>query len=231
MNKHIVVLIILIIVIAGGALVFLFYPKESSLSPEECRTIIKNSGNKKIDVVFLTDNVEENIINKTIDFFLNSMPFSENKEKFNFFYAGKSNCKVVNNEFVFCYSRDAIKKSSVCPNDYVIVLTNQSQRIRSSAYINFISLNIFSTDSIVLHEFGHVFANLADEYAPSIIPFGSKNCRKNCSYFNNIEGCYNECSEADYYRSSENSLMRSSMTPEYRKLNTLLIENNLNKYE
>lgn len=232
MKGYTLALIIAIIVVVTAIILVLISFTKYSLSPAEgCKIIIKNEGIKKINIVFLTNNIQENLINRTIELFLNSTPFSNNKEKFNFYYAGESDCEVQGNQFVFCYSKKAVKKSAVCPNNYIVVLTNQSYEIRSSAYINFISLNINNINNTIIHEFGHVFANLADEYIPSIIPFGSKNCRRNCENFKDIEGCFKGCSESDYSRSSENSVMKSLETSDYRKLNNLLIENNLNKYE
>ena len=85
----------------------------------------------------------------------------------------------------------------------------------------------------MLHEFGHVFANLADEYVPSIIPKGARNCVGECQEFNrySIKECYEGCSKSDYFRSSEESVMKTLKTKEYEELNTLIINEYLNKYD
>ena len=123
--------------------------------------------------------------------------------------------------------------SAVCPNDYVVVLTDMKRHLRSSAYQNVMSLNINHDKSVILHEFGHVFANLADEYVPSIIPWGSKNCVKNCQDFEKqgVGGCFIGCSQDDYSRSTESSVMRTLSTVDYGELNEGLIEEDLEKYE
>lgn len=231
MNRYLIFsIIIAITAIISIAIVFIanrpFYFK----SEGNCSIISKNEGGKKANVVFLTENIGEETIKKNIDFLLNASPYYNYKNRFNFFYAGEADCQVVQ-DFLFCYSKELLKKSAACPNDYIVVLSNQSSPIRSSAYINVISLNVNNPKSIILHEFGHIFANLADEYVPSIIPLGAKNCRKKCSDFNDIDGCFEGCSEVSYKRSSESSLMRLSNSDDYKKLNTLLIEKRLNKYE
>ncbi|MEK6872746.1 MAG: M64 family metallopeptidase [Nanoarchaeota archaeon] len=232
MEKWVIVSLIMLMGIALiGILIFIFYWKVYQISEigENCSIIIENEGENKIDVVFFTDGVNKNRLNEYINFFLSSEPYINHKNKFNFFYAGAADCKIIE-DFIFCYSKETLKKSSSCPNDYIIVLSNQYSKIRSSSYINLISLNINNPPNVILHEFGHVFANLADEYTPSTIPSGSKNCRKKCSDFNNLEDCFEGCSKSNYQRSSENSLMRISNSDEYKKLNTLLIEERLEKY-
>jgi hypothetical protein len=230
MNKYLIILIIELILILTLAIIFLIYPKKSNEISKDCEVILKNNGNKKINFVFLKNNVGESELNNTINFFLNSEPFASNKDKINVFYAKDANCSIVQ-DYVFCYSKETIKKSSTCPNDYIIVLTNQAPNIRSSAYLNLISLNINNPSTTILHEIGHIFANLADEYISSQSPGNSKNCNSKCPVYENIAGCFEGCSKQDYYRSSENSVMKSLSTKEYKELNTFLINKKLNKYE
>jgi len=228
MKKYIFFVIVLVILVFYFGKSFYsknYFKKEMG----NCSVIVKNEGNKKIDIVFLSDNVGKEDIKKEIDFFLDSYPYSENKNKFNFFYAGETSCKVIN-DFVFCYSKDALKKAAHCPNDYIVVLSDQTPAVRSSAYLNFISLNVNHPKNVFLHEFGHVFSNLADEYVYSIIPKGSENCKKKCEEFNNLGGCFKGCSEDGYFRSMENSVMRTSKSKEYGEFNNLIINKNLQKY-
>jgi len=90
--------------------------------------------------------------------------------------------------------------------------------------MNVVSLNSNHPNSVILHEFGHVFANLADEYVGSIIPSGSKNCQNNCNEFKQYTNdCYQGCSEQDYYRSIEQGVMKSLKTTDYGKYNLNLI--------
>jgi len=200
----------------------------------DCKIILENPGNDKIEIVFLTNDVPEERIEEYTEFLINSEPFNKVKEKFNFYYVGEGNCSLYEGKAVLCYSKDLIQKSSVCPNDYIFVLSDEEKRIRSSAYMNVMSLNVNSNKNILLHEFGHLFSNLADEYVPSTIPWRAKNCVQNCEKFEkygDLEGCFEGCSKGDYYRSSNQSVMRSLVTDDYGELNTQLIIKDLEKYE
>lgn len=228
MKKSIIIVFLAIILILSILLSMYFYNQPSTKITSSCQ-IIQYSEGKKINIVYLTQNLSTSDVKKSISSFLSTPPFSQNKDKFNFYYAGSANCKIVE-DYIFCYSKDTIKQSSLCPNNYIIILSSQNSDIRSSAYLNLISLNINSPDSTLVHEFGHIFGNLADEYIPSQIPSGSKNCNNKCQFLYNISACFPGCSKNDYYRSSEDSVMRSLKTNNYQKLNTLLINENLNKY-
>ncbi len=235
MEKMIIIsLIILISIALIGVIIFFLYDNiyQSPVIGENCSIITKNEGENKIDIVFFADGVKKNKINEYVDFFLNSEPFSNYKNKFNFYYVGNEKCEIME-DTLFCYSKDLIKKSSICPNDYIVVLSDNQEEIRSSSYLNVISLNVNHHKNVFLHEFGHTFANLADEYVPSVIPFFSKNCVSKCDNFKeyNIEKCFDGCSKNNYFRSSEESIMRNLKTNNFEKVNTILINKNLDKYE
>ena len=227
--KKIILITIGAIIVLIITLAFLWINPLKSPPKGTCKGLIVNPGDKKINIVYLTDNVDEKEIKNFTDFFLKTKHFLLNKEKFNFYYAGKTNCSITD-DYVICYSGETIRQSSICPNNYIIVLTSQSSEIRSSAYINLISINVNSPYEILIHEFGHSFANLADEYVPSNIPRGSQNCNKKCPVYGNIQECFLGCSKEDYYRSVDNSVMRSLDTDNFGELNNLLIQENLDKY-
>ena len=235
MKKRFYFLIAGILLVLASAIFFLLFKFNFILlgSVEgECKMILENAGADKIDMVFLTNDVSENEVQKYVNFFLASEPFASNKEKFNFYYAGESDCEIIQGKAVYCYSRDLLKQSSVCPNDFIIVLSEEATNIRSSAYMNVVSLNIKNSKTVILHEFGHVFSNLADEYVPSIIPWGAKNCQDECDdfeEFGTLEGCYIGCSKADIFRSIENSVMRTLGTDEFGEFNTMLKTEDLDK--
>ncbi len=229
MEKKVYFLIIGIVVIIIIGVVFLAQP--FLLSPEgNCEIISYNGDDKKIDIVFLTDGVSKSEVESYSKYLVEREPFSSHKDKFNFYYAGNVECELYQENILYCYSRELIKKAAACPDDYIVVLSEYPSKIRSSAYINVISINTNQPDSVLLHEFGHVFANLADEYVPSIIPRGAENCEKNCDKFKIKDECYEGCSKSDYFRSSHNSVMRTLGTKEYKTLNTQIIEDNLNEY-
>src|SRR3989344_3409190 len=95
---------------------------------------------------------------------------------------------------------------------------------------NNISLNSKHQSSVLTHEFGHVFANLADEYIPAIIPKGSKNCASSCDNFpENIDGCFQGCSKDNYYRSIDKGVMRTLSTNSYGILNENIVSEKIPK--
>ena len=204
----------------------------ASGSPLACKTIISNgSPDKSIDIVFFYDNVDESEAQQYIDYLLSVSPFSENKEKFNFYSVNMPPTCDIQNGILVCYSKEVIKASALCPNDYVFVLSKQSAGIRSSAYTNLISVNIADKKSVVIHEFGHIFANLADEYVPSTIPRGSKNCASSCDKFTSeVDGCYEGCSENGEYRSVNAGIMRTLSTINFGKFDNAILNADLEKY-
>ena len=83
---------------------------------------------------------------------------------------------------------------------------------------------------MLIHEFGHAFANLADEYVPATLSRGSENCKSSCDKFNSeIDGCFQGCSKANYYRSIQNGLMRTLSNTNYGIYNKNLIRELINK--
>ncbi|MBS3093767.1 hypothetical protein J4456_04285 [Candidatus Pacearchaeota archaeon] len=226
----ILVIISLIVIIIVGLIIWMASQKQIAVgSLGNCTILRENPGNKKINIVFFTDNSDESEINEQIDFFLSVEPYNNHKEKFNFYFTGKTECGLAS-EALFCYSRDLIKRSAVCPNDYIVVLSEEAQKLRSSSYMSVLSINTNHPSSVFLHEFGHAFANLADEYIPSVIPTGSKNCVASCDALAGYE-CHEGCSKSFYFRSSDESVMKSLRTNDYKELNREIIEEHLNEYD
>ncbi len=227
-NFIIPTLIVLIVLVS----IAIIQSNKVYVGPEkECEVVLKNEGENKIEIVFLTNQVSKNKIREYIDFLLDSTPFNSSKEKFDFFYAGEANCEIIQENILFCYSKYLVRQAAICPDDYIVVLSDKPENIRSSAYLNVVSVNINNPKSVLLHEIGHVFANLADEYVPSPLPHGAENCVENCENFEVSEGCFQGCSDAEYYRSSEASVMRTLSTTYYKKLNSIIIDRILEKYE
>jgi len=213
--------------------IFLYF-KSPTLPSEglNCKTILSNGEpDGKIDIVFFFNGVSEKEADDYISYIDEVEPFKANKDKFNFYSVNYNPSCNIQNGILICYSRELMQASSVCPNDYVIVLTRQSASIRSSAYTNLMSLNVASQKSVLIHEFGHVFANLADEYVPSTIPRGSKNCVSSCDSFKSgNQGCFKGCSKDSYYRPVETGVMRTLSTSNYGAFDEKIVQENLAKY-
>mgnify|MGYP001591355775 CR=1 FL=1 len=232
MERKLQIILAILFILIIGAGIIIFY-RQTSLSPtaselEECKTLIDN-GKDKINLVFFSD---KQTSEKYLEFFLSLSPFKENKNNFNFYYINSysPSCEIYKGIALLCYSKELVRKASSCPNDYIMVIKDETASIRSSAYMNLISLNSNSPLNVLSHEFGHVFANLADEYVPATLPKKAKNCVSNCSQFKfEIDGCYEGCSKEDYFRGIELGIMRTLSSINYGKLNEKLILEKINE--
>ena len=205
----------------------------SSKTLEECNSV-KQGSEGAINIVFFADNKRD--VDKYVDYFLSIAPFNKYKEKFNFFYIGsyKPECELYKDVALLCYSRELLRKAGSCPNDFVVVINDeQGEHIRSSSYLNVMSINAKHPLTVFTHEFGHAFVNLAEEYVPAKIPRGSAgNCVEDCKTFNGRnDGCFEGCSLAEYKRSVENGIMRSLRSDDYGGFNKWVIENKISEYK
>lgn len=223
-KKYILISLISFIIIIVSIIYLLtsnasFSPASSNL--EACKTLMYN-GENKINILFFSSKEQAE---KYSDYFLTINPFSQNKDAFNFYYINSYSpaCELYSGVALLCYSKELIKKSSSCPNDYIIVIKNMNSDIRSSSYMNILSINSNLPLSVLPHEFGHAFAVLAEEYTPATIPRGSKNCVASCDKFSNSDGCFQGCSKENYYRSIENGIMRTLYTDNYGAFDEKLI--------
>ncbi len=230
--KKAVIISTIIIVISLGTLFYFYYFNNPNYSELNCQTLIESGiPEENINIVFFTDGIGKEELNTYINEILSTPPFSENKEKFNFYYINTQIECELKYSAILCYSRELIKKSSACPNDFIAVISKKDPSIRSSAYLNVMSINSALAPTVIVHEFGHVFANLADEYIPANIPFGSKNCKSNCENFNGIGNCFQGCSESDYSRSSYASIMRTLKSNSFEEFNEELINQKIQEYK
>jgi hypothetical protein len=91
--------------------------------------------------------------------------------------------------------------------------------VRSSAISNIAKINTADRPYVLIHEFGHSFGDLADEYVDeayySQVDFNA-NHYANCDYTPCVSwkgmdntSCYQGCSLRRYYRPTQESVMRS----------------------
>ena len=231
--KYVIIFSFIAIVVGASAGLFLFSggggPGFSE--PGKCK-ILKLDNEKGINIVFFAEREED--AERYMDYFLNFYPYNDNKEEFNFFYIQepKIECEIYKDIALLCYSRALVKKSSICPNDHIIVLSNgYSASMRSSSYMNVLSINMKHPMSVLAHEFGHGFMNLAEEYVPAKIAKNSAgNCVDDCAKFEGRnDGCYEGCSEATYYRSIENGVMRTLSSEKYGSFNEYVIKKRIDE--
>jgi len=228
MNRAHLILISLITLIAliiAGIVIFSVYNAQPSQSPADlnCSQLLF-SGENKPSILFFSskeDTVKYSEYLDTIE------PFKSNRGSFNINYINsyQPNCELYQNVALYCYSRDLIKKASSCKSDYIVVLQSKPSQIRSSTYMNVISINTALPLSVFPHEFAHAFAFLADEYVPATLPKGSENCGSSCSNFES--SCFQGCSKSEYYRSINSGIMRTLSSSVYGPFDEALISKKL----
>ncbi|MBT3405507.1 hypothetical protein HN832_00610 [archaeon] len=229
MEKRVVILISAIVFLSILIPFVFYYQVYLSYSPDlNCEKIITNPNTPNaINIVFITTQ-NNSALEKYIQTFLETVPFSQNKEKFNFYKIDHDpECKIIQNTAVYCYSKKLIKESSNCPNDFIVAISDQEPKIRSSAYSNVISINSKHSPTVFIHEFGHVFANLADEYIPAKIPSGATNCNQEPIYETSFKGC----STTKHFRPSIASIMKTLQSTSYDLFNENLINKIIEKYK
>lgn len=188
----------------------------------ECNAL--QEGNGDVNLVFLADNYEnEEVFLEDVGRFkeglLEVVPFNEYENNFNFYYVlGNFDLGCEHDEAILCDPRKVKRVSLNCPNDYTVVLTdyngvkNLFRYLRSSAWQGIACLNTADDILVFAHEFGHLFADFADEYEfDGKISWDAPNCVKpDCTPFNVITnpGCYLGCTNGEHYREERIGIMR-----------------------
>lgn len=204
---------------------------------------------EKIDLVFLGYGYSnktffaDDVNDYTSNYLFQTEPFLSNKDKFNVWMVddGEPECTITS--YVMCESYSVNKLASNCPNDYVFVLIDKKRttdRVRSSSISNTAKINTRDNRLVLLHEFGHSFAKLADEYTDSYYEswFDAKNYPNcdydGCSKWSSVLGtdCIKGCSTGDFYRSVDISIMRNyDLAGTFGVLNEEVINTNLGEYK
>ena len=250
MKKVIYSLSALIIIVILAISVALFYnfsePIVSSPTPanlESCN-VLQSNGDDKINIVFLSS--EDNAI-KFSEYLFMIEPFKSSRDSFNVFNVdAEPSCELYKGIALYCYSKNNIKLSSSCPNDFIIAVSERESNIRSSTYMNFLSINSVHPSTVAAHEFSHALANLADEYVPASLPRGSVNCARSCDSFtvsagdssadsadgadnadNTDNGCFEGCSLNNYFRSIDTGIMRSLFSNQFGSFNEKIINSQI----
>jgi len=219
--------------------------------PDCTQVLYHGSPDEKIDVVFLKNGYESNEdfeadVNDYINVvFQQIAPFSSNLDKFNFYRIDNQEVECESSSFIRCDSFRVKEIASNCPNDYLLVLADRGKikdsllPLRSSSISNLASINTADNKLVLIHEFGHTFADLADEYVDDSY-YGSfdvavfPNCDfPGCEDWKNItDGCFPGCSVNQFHRATEKSIMRNYMkSEEFGILNEKVIKESINLYE
>ncbi|MCK4521355.1 MAG: hypothetical protein KAU20_02190 [Nanoarchaeota archaeon] len=180
---------------------------------------------EKIDLVFLgydykdNESFNDDVYNYVYNYFFNIKPFKENKDMFNIHRINKFDkldCKVT--FYISCDSFNVKKLASNAPNDYIFILADDvKSSVRSSAISNMAKINTKDDGLVLLHEFGHIFANLADEYVDEYYDDFDASGYPNCDLEDRCPGkwseltseCFMGCSTNEFSRGTEYSIMRN----------------------
>jgi hypothetical protein len=207
---------------------------------------ILNSGNPadKLDIVFVGDGYTdlgqfESDVRKHSAQILETEPFKSNKNKINVHFVNKLTsigCSIYGDRCVICDSKKSAELASLCPNDKIIELYN-SDRWAGCATLNGDAAASSKYPFISLHEFGHSFGGLWDEYSyggNGVDTTGSPNCdsSSSCSkWSNNGNGCFLGCTSDNFYRSVDNGIMRTSGSNTFGTLDESILSRLLNTYK
>lgn len=218
--------IIGVLILAILVVLFLLLSHLPNLSPEQesnletCNSL-SYSSSSATNLVFIAT---ESQTQEYFHYLTSSSPYSQ--DSFNTYYIDyKPECELYQQKAVLCYNEELVKKASSCPNDVIIVIQSQPSTIRSSSYMNVVSINSNNNKNVILHELGHALAFLADEYVPATLPRKSENCQKTC----NFQQCFQGCSKEDYFRSIDNGVMKTLSSSDYGDVNENLILKQISK--
>ena len=160
-------------------------------------------------------------------------PFKSNKEKFTFFTVNTTRdleCEIGCRDvptLICCNNKRVMEEASRCDYDTILVLVNSKQHCGSASYYSKVcSKNPYSR-LILLHEIGHSFGDLADEYVYSDY-FGDYSVGEvkeiNCAepgcekWDNQSEGCYQGCTYSSLYRPRKSNSIMLDLYPEFNKV-------------
>jgi hypothetical protein len=220
---------------------------------DECTSVFYTSEpNQGIDIVFLgqfyanSEAFKSDVYSYINDVFFGLEPFKSNRNKFNFYMVDQEmDLGCTFQGYVMCNNYQVKKAASGCPHEFVFVLIDRNKMmdflspIRSSAVSNIANINTADVPSVVMHEFGHSFADLADEYVDDYylgIRFDGErypNCdARDCSKWTGTQGtyCIQGCSTNSYYRGTQSSLMRSLSDEYFGPINEKAINEKLSVY-
>ena len=217
-NKSFFIVSTILIILIIASIIFSTARAELSSQEtelEECSVLAYNNENS-INILFISPNQKE--AEEYSNFLFNVEPFKDNKNSFNaFFINTKPECELYKKIALFCHNRETIKKSASCPEvDLIVALGKEKPNIRSSSYLNVMSINTAQNKNVLVHELGHALGKLDEEYITnSRLSASSPNCLNYCSDFEMSDGCYDGCTKTTFKRSIEEGVMRTLSTSYY----------------
>jgi len=226
-----------------------------------CLELINNGNSEdKVDVVFVGDGYFdlEELKKDSFDIvdydnfpnlagLMSVEPFKSNKEKFNFWMVLGED-KIPENDYGDPSFKESLQLASQCTQgDYPVILSKKSFRSYAysthSAYLSFGAYsNPIGRGRLFLHEFGHAFGDLRDEYTEEGKPnrFSEPNCAPDVEtaiqWWGDISGTdyFQGCSYVESnIRPTFNSIMRNhhNLKDDYGAVNKKALLNKLGGYK
>lgn len=205
----------------GGAC--LVSPTTTSTIPSTCNSIkFSGDSSKKLDIVFVGDKYQDlatfdNDTQIHTNELLSIEPFASNASRINVWRVDTLsdlgcyyNCSGIA-RLICCDNSKVTAAASQCPNDEIIVLVNNPTYGGSGGSFA-VASRLYP--AVTVHEFGHSFGGLYDEYLISTSAGGTPpkgpNCDSSiCSSWSDLSNtsCVQGCMYTNWYRPSTCSLM------------------------
>jgi hypothetical protein len=230
------------------------------LVDNSCKNLLQNGNPKdKIDVLVIPVDyssivdfekdleryVDLNSENKGLFFY---SPLKENKLKFNVNYLNKLyskedlnceiGCKGVASA-VCCSDKIVSRVAASCSSDHIILLLNHNSFCGSASSYAKICAYDGSNEKVMVHEFGHTFGGLGDEYNYEMYPgmkkinnYNFPNCALDCKTWPaSVEaGCFAGCGYSEYFRSADTNSIMYTYVDVFNPVSKYYLQQKLDKY-
>jgi hypothetical protein len=217
----------------------------------KCESIEGNASKSNINFIILPSGYEsyddfkknaKDLLNAK-DSIINVDPFLSNKGKFSFSIANtrdlgcKTDCSNIST-IICCDNKLVYEEASKCHYDSIIVLVNSNKHCGSASSYTKICAKNKESSVFLMHEVGHSFADLEDEYVyPDYYAYdanseGGINCDvQGCDKWKSLtDGCYKGCTYSNLYRPSEKDSVMYDLYPQYNEVCKKHIENVIEDY-
>jgi hypothetical protein len=152
----------------------------------------------------------------------------------------KIGCRGVDS-LVCCDDKKVFAASSLCPSDQIVLLiNNDSFCASSSSYAKLCTKGQYNSPMAFVHEIGHSFGGLGDEYDYSqyanfekIKDYNFPNCASDCATWpGSIEaGCFGGCGYSQFFRSTEKDSIMYGYATVFNPLCQYYLNKNLDHYD
>lgn len=197
------------------------------ISSSACVSLVNNGASAdKLDIVYIGDDYLSSELaafasttNNFKDKLLSIEPFDLQKSKINLWRIDNTqdlgcyyNCGGIP-RLICCDNTAVYNAVAACPNDEILVIVNDSTYGGSGGSY---AVSYKGNPMVMVHEFGHSFASLYDEYNSYTVNGGGSAWAINCDdqagcpkwSATSGSGCYLGCTYPNWYRSINNGIMK-----------------------